>query len=206
MARAGDRVVLAENGLLLLPTTEEPECVVYFDPEEGWMVDDGEAPRAISDGDSVRTSEENWTLYVASTLSATFEAQVEMPELADLKAAFSVSRDEEWVQVTLLGPGGWRVELEPRVYHYMLLTLARIRLADHERGLSDGELGWVHREELARMLRVSPRTLTVHLCRAHRQVGDAGVLGATSLFEHRPSVRQLRLRIPVSNIGNRSEA
>ncbi|TNE88894.1 MAG: FHA domain-containing protein [Deltaproteobacteria bacterium] len=199
LARSGERVVQPADGLILLPSSEEPELVLLFDPDLGWVVEDGEQQRVVHDGEIVAAGGQPWQLFLPTPLEATFESADVMPDVQDITVDFEVSQDEEYVRVALRSEG-WRSELAPRSYHYMMLTLARLKLDDASAGLPTAEQGWVHREELAKMLRVGPRTLTVHLCRAYQQVGEAGVLGAADFFEHRPSTRQVRLAASVGEV------
>ncbi len=80
---------------------------------------------------------------------------------------------------------GTEKPLEARAYHYMLVTLARLRLKDTESAVA--ERGWVHREELCRMLAVDNNKLNVDIFRARKQLAGMGVLGAAGLIERRAS-------------------
>jgi hypothetical protein len=101
-----------------------------------------------------------------------------------------VSSDEEHVEVAL-SRGPTSARLAPRSHHYMLLTLARIRVAQVNR--SSAERGWVHRDDLARMLRVDPRTVNVQVHRARQDLGRQEVDGAAHLLEVRGRTGQIRL-------------
>ena len=200
-ASCNDIVVEAIDGVLLLPDADRAEAFVYHDDDLGWVVEVDEQRRAIDDGDEIEAGGSTWQLVLPEPVEATFEAN--LPELETIHLHFAVSRDEEHVQVSVAGPDGWSAVLPPRSYHYMLLTLARLRL--DEAGAPAAERGWVFRDDLCKMLRVSARTLTVHLCRAHRQLADAGVLGASDLFEYRPASRLLRLRTDALTVSTLSD-
>jgi hypothetical protein len=103
---------------------------------------------------------------------------------------FVVTRDEEHVEVILVHEGGV-IELPPRSFHYLLLTLARQRLAEAE--LPEEERGWVDRDTLCRMLAVDPLKLNVDVCRARKQLAATGVLGAAEIVARRATTGQLRL-------------
>ena len=63
------------------------------------------------------------------------------------------------------------VPLGARSHHYLLLTLARMRLKDVERGEPAATAGWVDQEELGRLLQFSPERLNLDIFRARRQFG-----------------------------------
>jgi hypothetical protein len=89
-----------------------------------------------------------------------------------------------------------RIDLEARAHHYVLLTLARRRLADQaDPGLSPAEHGWLHQELLLDMLRTDASRLHIDIYRARRQLGQVGVLGAMRLIERRPGTRMLRIGV-----------
>src|SRR5690606_3151744 len=118
---------------------------------------------------------------------------------------FAVSRDEEHVELTVLAPGG-DIDLGSRAHHYVLLTLARARERDAaQASAADSERshGWVHQEDLARMLQMDEQHLNVAVYRCRRQLAEAGIGGAASIIERRTGARQLRIgveRIEIATI------
>src|SRR5690606_30788399 len=84
---------------------------------------------------------------------------------------FRVSRDEESVAVKV-ETDRESVDLGGSNAYYMLLTLARLRM--HEAKPATAEAGWVHRDELARMLRCDQQLLNVWICRVRAKLSAAG--------------------------------
>jgi hypothetical protein len=63
--------------------------------------------------------------------------------LEDVEIGFSVSRDEETVEL-VVKIGTRAIELGARSHHYTLLVLARQRLEDRDEGeLPEAEQGWL---------------------------------------------------------------
>lgn len=107
---------------------------------------------------------------------------------------FKVSRDEEYVELDVEYEGR-RISLRSRAHHYLLLTLARLRLADREEGTPEASCGWADIERL----RLAPNgegsrvNLDVH--RARRQLIQAGFEHGYDVIERRPGAGQLRLGV-----------
>ncbi len=88
---------------------------------------------------------------------------------------FHISLNEEHTFLHL-GPGpGWveEIDLGERVHHYILLTLARQRLADARRAIDVSGQGWLETGRLSTMLGLDPAHLNIQLFRARRQLAAA---------------------------------
>ncbi len=189
---AGQSEAAIGGFLVLPPDADEPAVCIYRDAAGGWVAEEGGSTRAIADRDVVQAGGEAWTLYLPGTVAGTVDATDVRPRLGALKARFSVSPDEEYVELELHGPIG-TFALGARAYHYMLLTLARARVRDAaEADLAATSHGWLYQDDLVRMLGVDDAKLNVDIFRARRQVAGGGVDDAASLVERRPSTRQLR--------------
>ena len=186
------------DGLLALPDAEHAEVVVNHHPASGWLVEQGAETAPASDGDVVECAGRRFRLE----LPARSELAGPMARTADsntgeafdaLALEFAVSRDEEYVELVAQLPER-TVTLKPRAHHYALLTLARLRLKDAaDRSLPSSSHGWVHHDDLARMLGLEPNVLNVQIFRARKQLAAAGFEDAAQLVERRPGARQLRL-------------
>lgn len=82
---------------------------------------------------------------------------------------FRISLDEEHAQLRV-SSGQYSVDLGERVHHYCLLTLARRRLHDAGRGIDPTEQGWLHVDELQRMLGIDACHLNIQIFRARKQM------------------------------------
>lgn len=108
---------------------------------------------------------------------------------------FAVSKDEEYVEVTVLHRGR-RTQLEPRAHHYPLLLLARARLRDRsDPAMPPSSHGWVYQDELVEMLHCSPNRLHTDIYRVRRELGALGIAGAASIVERRATTKQLRIGV-----------
>lgn len=184
-AFAGDGHVEGRDGLVQLPA-EEPEASV-FHQNGGWWLDRGGVVVPVLDGASVDVAGCAWRLELPCGRQDTPTLGIgDAPALA-----FRVSADEEYVEVDV-HVGGVVVKLRPRGFHYLLLTLARLR--------TGGE-GWTTRPDLAKMLRVEPGSIDVAIHRARGAIaGEVPALGGT-LFETRFRTGQIRLGPEVRGIA-----
>ena len=92
--------------------------------------------------------------------------------------------------------GDTQQEVPPRANHYLLLTLARARVADHADGVSALLAGWRDVDELCRALAVDTNQLNVDVQRLRTQLAQFEVPEA--VIERRP--REGRMRIGVSRL------
>ncbi len=183
----GGPPVRAEGGVLALPSPEKPELVLLELSEGLWAIETDSAQRPAANLDVVSTAGDLWRLYLPIALPRTSqpESSADVPSADEVRLCFAVSRDEEFVELSVLSPAGKR-QLKTRTFHYLLLTLARLRLSETD--ASPRERGWIYIDDLARKLGIDVGTVNVYLMRARRQLGMAGVPQAT-LVERRPGSR-----------------
>jgi hypothetical protein len=112
--------------------------------------------------------------------------------LQNLSLRFSISRDEEYVHLELTGCAG-TLDMGARAHNYLLLTLARRRVADAASAPSDATSGWVYQDELAHDCTMAAPRLNVDVFRIRKQFAESGVLDAANIIERRPQTRQLRI-------------
>jgi hypothetical protein len=113
-------------------------------------------------------------------------------ETRNVELAFSVSSDEEHVRLRMHGAGR-TFDLGSRNHNYLLLTLARARMRDAERGLPDPACGWVSQDEFAHDPAMSPPQLNLDVFRIRKQFGRVGVVDSANVVERRPGSRQFRI-------------
>ncbi len=134
-----DRMRRATEGLLGLPDEERPEVVLFEATPGRWIVEERGAPRPARDGERIIAGGEEWTLHLPLPYEQTHRASGQ--DLSAMGLRFEVSRDEEFVRLSLLR-GEIREQLPTRAHHYMLLTMARARLDDLARGVVMADAGW----------------------------------------------------------------
>ncbi|MDY7232973.1 FHA domain-containing protein [Hyalangium rubrum] len=199
----GGEPVCAEHELIALPDAEAPEVTVYRDAVGDWVVErDGDTERT-ADGREVSAGGRSFTLHLPDIVASTWDAESLAPSLERLGLRFSVSRDEEFIAVTVLAEGGRTIDLGARAHHALLLALARARLEDQREaaqapkgsGHPETRHGWLFLEDLAESLKLDEMHLNVAVYRCRQQLAGAGVTGAARLIERRKPTRQLRLGV-----------
>lgn len=108
--------------------------------------------------------------------------------------SFGVSRDEEYVRLHLISDGRI-LDIGERGHNFLLLTLARQRLADAGQGWSEAERGWVYADELASLLAVDLQKLNIDVFHIRRHLACRGVIDARDVIERRRATRQIRLGV-----------
>ncbi|MEL6344462.1 MAG: FHA domain-containing protein [Myxococcota bacterium] len=179
---APPRVVNAADGLLLLPDPDDPQLAV-FTHGPGWAIEQDGVTRPANPGEVVTIGQERWQLLLPGVLEPTISA------LPTFRLRFRVSRDEEFAALDVVN-GETVHPLTPRRHHYLLLTLARIRLQDH--GLPPTTRGWIDQDDLANQLELSTQTVNVHVFRARQELGAVNAMLSSQLIERRSGTRQLR--------------
>lgn len=180
-----------EHGFIAIPCAEDPQATAFRDNEGVWRLEprDG-AVLVLRNGDSFELASTRWTFYCPDITGET--AAVENPrERPEPTARFSVSSDEEFVELAL-DYAGRAVTLGARAHNYLLLVLARARLADAGGELPEASRGWIYKDELAVNLRMTPQQIDGEVFRIRRHVARLGVEDAALIVERRPRTKQLR--------------
>jgi hypothetical protein len=192
IATAADgEVRIAEDELLSLPSDDAPELTIYRDLDGSWVVESSAGTSPAHEGETLFAGVRPWRLTLPTTLPETRELDNEL-RLHALCFRFFVSRDQEHVELAVEHRGG-RIEIEARAHLSLLLLLARTRLDDV--ALPESERGWVHRDDLPKMLGVEPHMPNLWIHRARKQLAGHGVRDAATLIERRANATQLRLGV-----------
>lgn len=153
-----------------LPSEDEPQILLYSN-EGRWVCETESHSFTLESGDMVGTSEKQWRFVEAIPMAETevFERDG-MKLVKELTYRFDVSQNEEHVFLRLHYDGS-EFDLEERVHHYVMLELARKRLADRASGVTDEEQGWIGRKEFAAMLGLDDTNLlNMQIFRFRKQV------------------------------------
>ena len=188
----GGETRMGEALHLALPEDDDPHVLVMLEPSEGWVQSTEAGQQPVHDGQVLDVRGTSWVLHLPESLPETIDASPGEPSGPSFGLQFRVSADEEHVEVTVsTGAQAWPVK--PRVDQYALLTLARARIQDAERGVAEGEQGWLYTTDLAKGLRINLNRLYVMLHRGRKQI-DAVLCGAGAvLIERRPMSKQVRI-------------
>jgi hypothetical protein len=187
---ATGKVRAAENGLLVLPDDERPLVSLFEEAGGAWILETEQTRRGACDREIVHVAGEPWVLELPRAVLATSEEGGANSAPGAFELRLALSRDEEHVEVSVLH-AGIETALPPRAAHYLLVILARARLADHE--ASPAERGWVDRDELCRMLRIDENHLNVTIFRLRKQLAALKIQGIGELVARRPGTGQVRL-------------
>jgi hypothetical protein len=187
-------VILAVGSLLTLPDSDEPAACIYPDPHGAWVCDRDGEPAILDDRAILTIDNVAWRVHLPTACQATSQDEGQLLLVAGLRLRLAFSRDEEQVEAIAFA-GQRRLDLQVRAHNYLLLVLARRRLADASTGIADGEQGWIRQDDLLRMLRMDENHLNISVHRARTQLGRLGVADAASLIERRSGIRQLRVGI-----------
>ncbi|HET7542275.1 MAG TPA: hypothetical protein VFK05_20545 [Polyangiaceae bacterium] len=115
-------------------------------------------------------------------------------DVQHLSLKFAISRDEEHVELRA-SCGARTFDLGARSHNYLLLTLARRRLADAAEGLSETSCGWVYVEDLAHDPSMAPPQLNIDVFRIRRHFAVIGVIDPAGVIERRPRTQQIRIGV-----------
>jgi hypothetical protein len=195
---ATGEIVHSTTGLLALPSASEPEATIYRCADRRWLVELGAELRAVADRAELDLAGVRWSLFLPSELGpvpTTLKAEGSPLVVADVSLCFAPSLDEEHVDVRVHTVDGKEWLLPPRSSHYVLLTLARIRLEDARSGVTPEEQGWIYASRLADMLQYTPERLNLEIFRARSLFARLGFADATQLIERRTVNRQLRIGV-----------
>lgn len=178
------------DDLLALPHDDSPLVTLFRASDGGWMVELPHATRPAIHGERIDAGGA-WRLFVPRTVQDTRRANVPAG-CVEMELHFRVSRDQEHIELTLRD-GTLEVPIKPRAHLALLLQLARVRLDDAEAGLSGDEQGWIHRDDLCKMLAVGPEQLALWTHRARQQLATHGFTDAALIIDRRTATSQLRI-------------
>lgn len=184
--------LLLEGDLLSLPSSNDPRVTIYRG-KHGWIIEQPDSVSSIANGQRFEVDKEVWRFCCPENVRITDLAS-EPNELSIrvLTLAFSVSSDEEHVQLRIVA--GQRVfDLGARNHNYLLLTLARQRLADELNGELEPRCGWMYQDEVLRDPNLSPQHINLDVFRIRQQFAAAGVHDAACIVERRPKTKQIRI-------------
>jgi hypothetical protein len=192
-------LVFAVADVLSLPSAAEPLATVLYQGRGRWILEDEHGEQAVHDHQELKIGDRVWRLHLPEPRDTTLTSEhaPSDPSEPSLRVHFLVSRDEESVSLTVVTPAGEH-RWEPRAPHYLLLTLARQRLAETQ--LAEHERGWLDVDRLARMLNLNRKTVNVYICRLRAQLADAGVPGGATLIQRRLLSQQIRIGVGLLEI------
>jgi hypothetical protein len=190
----GDPLVVSGD-LLVLPSEENPIVTIYRSDGTWFLEHANQSTTPITNAQRFELEGRPWRFccpeQVWRTAAATGPRAL---ELRNLRLVFSVSRDEEFVELRATC-GDTVIPLGARTFNYLLLTLARRRMADAKDGVAEGASGWICYEDFENDPSMAPPQIAINVYRLRRLFAAAGIAGAADIVERRPRTRQLRIGI-----------
>lgn len=190
----GGNPVLIDGELLAIPSGDDPQVTIYPGPDGSWLLEQPhDSITPITHLQTFEIAGQVWKFCAPERALRTSMADYGSDfEIRHLEVQFSVSRDEEHVQLHA-SHGARRFDLGARNHNYTLLLLARRRLADAAEGLPETSCGWTYLEDLLRGPDVTAASLNIDVFRIRKQFDAIGVIDPANIIERRPRTKQLRI-------------
>jgi hypothetical protein len=180
------------DGVIGLPSAESPACVLYRGVDGAWRLElPNQSTLPIDDDETFQFANADWRFHCPKALGSTNAVDVES-DVAQASLLFRVSSDEEFVELSLQYANRLLL-LGARQHNFLLLTLARTRLADAANDLPEAACGWVYKEHLAERLLMTAQQVDGEVFRIRRHFGHHGVPQAATIIERRSGTTQLRI-------------
>jgi hypothetical protein len=179
------------HGIIAIPNNKAPRATIYVGAHGRWVLETTEGTQDVIDGSTFDLAPDVWRFHcpIVWVATAVDSGNASVPSSMQSQVLhFKVSSDEEHVELDVILPDSV-VRLGFRSAFYMLLTLARLRLA--EAGTAD--CGWIHIDDLARMLRSDRNEINVWVYRIRERFADAGINASATIIERRTGTCQLRI-------------
>jgi hypothetical protein len=192
-ARSSAADIEIVDGLLALPSADEPLLTVGLASDGTWFVEDDEGRRATEDRDLHTIGGIRWRLYLPSQVPHTAVGTRTTSPMTEVQLVIRHDQTEEHLTAELHSQPGVPIDLGARAHHMLLLELARARLEDRGRGIDPAEEGWIHREELSERLKLDVNHVNIMIHRLRRQLADLGIADGASMIQRRARSGLLRL-------------
>jgi FHA domain len=181
------------SDLIGLPA-EQVRVTLWRTEDGGWWFEtEDAAARQLKPQHGFELDGQTWRLVVWDS-NTTTDILLRPREVGEAELVIRHSLDEEHVEVELK-IGKRCHSLGERQHHYVLLLLARQRLADRENGEPEGSCGWVYQDDFARQLGVDRTQLNLSVFRIRQQFAALGCLDPASVIVRRAQTKQLRLGV-----------
>lgn len=196
--------LFVDGDMLPLPSQENPSDTIFRGSDGAWYLEREDdvvvlRPQMIFES-TKRRYRFSCPELVTETSTVSFPDFVR-GELGRVRLVFRVSKEEEYVEIAVERDGR-RDPLPVRNFNYLLLLLARQRLADAAERMADSACGWVDQETFIASLKSSPDRLSIDVFRIRRQFAGLGITDAAKIVERRPSTKQLRIGVAALQIDS----
>ena len=179
-------------GMIGIPSTDSPEVTLFKDADGIWRLEDSEGSvRGLRNGQTFELGGQSYVFSCPSTNDLTASIGTALQRGAPT-LKFVVSSDEDFVELSVEYENR-SVALGSRAHNYLLLTLARQKLADLAVQIAPASCGWMDKDQLASGLRMTPQQIDGEIFRIRRHFASHGVPESSSVIERRERTRLIRL-------------
>lgn len=185
-------VRVARDGHLSLPSDGDVRVSIVNTAMGQWFIDDEAGAKQAEQGMRIEIAGETWELLVPAPARApgTYKENGGI-RLSRATLRFAVSPGDKHVRLTIVD-GGQVCSLGEKACFALLLDLARRRLEDAGKGVSEAERGWTHIiDALGRLGRKDEGPINVDIHRAKEIVQKRGIEDVDQLVERRR--REIRI-------------
>ncbi|MCX4029674.1 FHA domain-containing protein [Endozoicomonas sp. SM1973] len=173
--------------IVALPSEQNPDVVIYMTAQGSWVCESQSGTTLLKSGDQVGVTDNVWQFIEAAPCVQTQMVVENQP--TSPRFTFNVSQNEEHVFLKIQFTHQ-EIDLGQRTHHYLLLLLARKRQEDKVAGLQATEQGWIDKELLSDILKLSENHINIQIYRFRKQLISA-LLPKTTSF---PQVIERRRR------------
>ncbi|MEI9948001.1 MAG: FHA domain-containing protein [Pseudomonadota bacterium] len=192
LALDSGKVCLENFGMIGIPSTDSPEVTLFKDADGIWRMEDSEGTvRGLRNGQPFEFGGQSYVFSCPSSNDLTASVGTAVQRGAPT-LKFVVSSDEDFVELSIEYQNK-SVALGSRAHNYLLLTLARQKLADLAEQIAPASCGWMDKDQLAGGLRMTPQQIDGEIFRIRRHFASHGVPESSSVIERRERTRLIRL-------------
>lgn len=186
---AGEPRVITAPSLLCFGD-DEAGAVICRNGQGRWVLEHLGRTDAVHSGDELELGGRTWRLSLPAFDATTAFTDGSRSVLAARLHFFAPPDQPLRLEVNV---GGETIALKRRSHHQVLLTLARIRLADLARGLRRHAAGWSEDAALLDVLGCTRNFINVNVFRARKEFEQLGFDDASCIVERMPGTGKLRL-------------
>lgn len=136
--------ILELRDVHFLPNEEDPEVSVLYGPQQSWVYERNGETFPLTNGEIIAIDIEEWLFVDNEPLDITVDYGESVSSAYFL---LDLSLDEEQIGVKIV-QSDREMDLGFRSHNYLVLALARARLADHQQGIEYDHQGWISVEAL----------------------------------------------------------
>ena len=161
------------DGIVVLPDDSNPEITLYQQSNGQWICENQSGSETIESGAKISTKTNSWYFIDANVFDETKQVNHNNNlKPAPINVNFSVSQDEEHVSLSIQLENKV-IDLGERTHHYLLLILARKRMADKLKNLDDKEQGWIDKSLLCQQIGLDENHINILIYRFRKQLIQA---------------------------------